>query len=167
MKKTPHTIDIRTIGLMPQEWHFEASDSEKKELADRFDLPEIISLTADFTLQKEDLICMRGTLSADVVQTCVVTMENFKNHMAADFTLYFTNKPDEMRFEDLSLDFEEKDIELLKSGFLNYFDVIAEQFGLNLDPFPKKVKRYGDYIEDVTEADKPHPFAELKKLLKK
>ena len=54
-----------------------ATEKERVDLARRFDLISLDSLTASFTLKRvrRDLVRVKGRVSAHVVQACVVTLD--------------------------------------------------------------------------------------------
>jgi uncharacterized metal-binding protein YceD (DUF177 family) len=54
-----------------------ATDKERAALAQRFDLISLDNLTASFALKRvrKDLVRVKGRVSADFVQACVVTLD--------------------------------------------------------------------------------------------
>lgn len=157
------SVDVRQITPQGLSFDLTASAAERKELAERFELAEILSLTAQVRLTREALIVAAGTLRAQAVRQCVVSLESFAQPMEASFKVFFSEKPSPSAAES---DMEEEPVEAVVRGKIDLGALIAEQFGLNLDPFPKKEPGYFEYWEDDPQKRKK-PFARLKELLKK
>jgi hypothetical protein len=116
--------------------HVEASEEERAALARRLRIPGIEALACDFTLRRapRGAIEAAGRLAARVVQTCVVTAEDFSAEMEEEFSVRFVpagggavdfdpEAPDEIPYED---------------GTLDLGEATAEQLALALDPWPRR-----------------------------
>jgi len=152
-------IDVRTITEDGPTIHFSATEADKKKLAQRFELSKIDSFQVDGHFGYDELITFDGKMHVKAERTCVITLKPFWEITDVPIHLSFSDNP-----KDID-DNPEEDILLIQKGKIDLFDVFAEEFGLNLNPFPKSVDSYLDYYDTpVQESD--NPFAVLKKLKK-
>ena len=158
--KTSHLIDIRTITSDGPTVHLTATPAERQELQERFDVPRIDRLELTGTFGQDDFITFDGMLTADLERICVVTLNPFTTSM---------KKTVHVLFSDSDQDAEDNpDIDILpiQKGKIDLWHLLAEEFGLSLDPFPKSTDGWLDY-RDPTDTEPTNPFAVLKKHLKK
>ncbi|TYC63492.1 DUF177 domain-containing protein [Rhodobacterales bacterium] len=151
-----------------------------KAIADSYDLRSVESLNADFVLKPYRKAGLRvvGTITAQLTQVCVVTLEPFESTVTIDVDRTFEPHSERSRkIRDLNDEGEiEIDLESLDppdviiDGVLDLGAVISEELALSLDPFPRKpgVEFDGPDEDDVEaaapEEDKPSPFAALQAL---
>ena len=86
----------------------EATETERKALAERLELESIGSLTATVKLRAVrggQMIRVSGQLEADVVQTCVVTLEPVPAHVSESFDALFA-PPSMIEDQGLEVDFD-------------------------------------------------------------
>lgn len=121
---------------------FEATADEAAKLAKRFDLEDIGNLLAKLHLTvnaSEGTIFLQGTIEAEIIKTCVVTLKPIPSQIVAPFTRrYLTTEiqqdsPDELNLSEDS----EYAPEPINEGILDFGEIIAEQLGLEIDPFPR------------------------------
>jgi hypothetical protein len=142
----------------------EASEGERAALARRFGLQAIGRLVAEAGLTRLAGAAVRldATLEADVVQSCVVTLDPVPARVADEFTVVYT--PDLDPAEQVELTAEEEDVERLEGDTIDIGEAVAQQLSLALDPYPHAP---GAALPDeATGAGDPaeHPFAALAKL---
>ena len=99
-----------------------------------------------------------GRLEAELVQVCVVSLEDFASRLTEEFSLRFVPEGRE-NFDDDPAAVDE----IAYAGIIDLGEVAAEQLALALDPYPRKP---GETLPELdAEADempeKPHPFAAL------
>ena len=110
----------------------------------------------------------RGVLDADVVQTCVVTLESVRNQVSDHFDALFAPPhliPDEAAEIDVEL--EEDFPEPLQHGRIDIGELTAQHLALALDPYPRAAGiDFEDHIEELEEAEpvRENPFASLAKI---
>lgn len=139
-------VDVAGIDEGGMPLVLEANADERARLARRFGLIVIDGLAADVRLTPEEggrLIRLAGALTADVVQTCVVTLEALHNHLVAPIDrLYATvasAQPDEPAAEEVRLDPAADDSpDPAFDGRIDVGEAVAEELALGLDPFPRK-----------------------------
>lgn len=168
-KDIAFVLDVRTINKTKKHYVLTANDEQKEILKTFFSLPQVKNLTFEFdAFLNKEYIEINGFLSAKIQQKCVVSLEEFENEIKENVRLLFT--------EDKSLynallnknDFspEEDEVDLIENGRIYFFDLIQEQFGLAIDPFPKKTDDVFTYYELKAEDVVENPFAVLKHLTK-
>ena len=138
-----------------------ANPAERTALAKRFDLLELSELTASFTVQRAKLdgcYDVTGTLKAQVVQSCVVTLEPLPATVDLPVKTLFapvnavTHVPDDT------------DAEAILDGTIDLGELAAQYLGLGLDPYPRKpgLEFTPVAIGAPSADDKPaSPFAKL------
>ncbi len=176
--KFGHLVHLSDLTNGPREFEFTASDSDRKNLAERFDLRDIVDLQAYARLSLVDskgtdgpIVEATGTLNAGLMQTCVVSLEAVENRVDSTFDGQFCTTipdfdPDE---EDVDLESEPDDIlGEITDGAIDLTALFAEQLALEIDPFPRKegisfddISVGGDDEDDVVPKN---PFAVLAKL---
>ncbi len=124
-----------------------ADAHELAALARRFDLLAVDSLVATITLERDEadhMVRLRGHFTADVAQSCVVTIEPVANRVeGAVEGAYSTDEDAAGAVRDMAPDADvaagEDDLpELLDGDEIDIGEVVAEHLGLNLDPYPRR-----------------------------
>jgi uncharacterized metal-binding protein YceD (DUF177 family) len=149
-----------------------ATDKERAALAQRFDLVSLETLTASFTLKRvrKDLVRVKGRVSADLVQACVVTLDPIPARIDERFEVDFLEDA-QPAVADLELDAEAAEApEPAPDGWIDLGELAAEQLGLAMDPYPRKpdAEVPSEWkVEpgaDPVATERPNPFAVLEKL---
>lgn len=149
-----------------------AKPAELKALAERFGVQSIDRLDARVTLKAiagGALVRVDGHFSAQVVQTCVVTLEPVPDDLDEDFSLTFGAAALEEPGEEIELSLDEEDPpDPIVDGHIDVGEAVAEHVALALDPFPRKpgIAFDGGPDEPAEEEKKPSPFAVLAQLRK-
>ncbi len=114
----------------------ETSAAERAALAARMGLPAIAALASRFDLVREasGIVAATGRLTATVVQTCVVSLEDFEQAIAEDFTIRFV--PEGTESDDP--DPESVDEIPYAGDTIDLGEATAEQLALSLDPYPRR-----------------------------
>ncbi|MBP2298011.1 YceD family protein [Azospirillum picis] len=160
----------------------EATEGERRALAERLELEAIGRLAATVRLRAVrggTMIRVSGKLEADVVQTCVVTLEPVPAHVTETFEALFA--PETMvEDQGLEIDFDpslsDEDIpEPMENNRIDIGELTAQHLSLALDPYPHaegvEFTGYDEGTEEEEEApaepEKPNPFAVLQQLKSK
>jgi uncharacterized metal-binding protein YceD (DUF177 family) len=163
------TIVIEKIPTAGVEQQLVAKDDERKKLAERLGLVELPKLEAKVTVhpvRADQTITVTGTLKADVVQQCVVTLEPLTNQIEYDFKVLYA-APELLTEGAGPSDMEEEDMEPILDGTIDLGELVAQNLGIALDPYPRKPgvgfveAAYGDAKAA------PGPLAQLVNLPKK
>jgi hypothetical protein len=169
MKSGSLSLAARTdeIPAGGRRFRVEASAAERVALAQELGIPEVRGLTADLEIRPlgGGAYSVRGALSADVVQTDVVTLESVPQTVSEgiDLTLVAAEgaagagsfKPEEGEGPDV-----------YQGGRIALGALVQEHLALGLDPYPRAPGvEFPDHIEDDSTAD-ASPLAALAKLKK-
>jgi hypothetical protein len=133
-----------------------ATAAECAALADRMGIPAVRALDCRFRLTRVsgDSIAAAGHLYARLVQTCVLTAEDFETAVEERFAVRFVPAGQESDDPDP----EAVDEIPFAGGMLDLGEAAAEQLGLALDPYPRMP---GAELPAAAEEEQPHPFAGL------
>jgi uncharacterized metal-binding protein YceD (DUF177 family) len=131
-------VAIESIGPSAQTRRIEAGAGERLALAERFGLLALHSLSAAVELERQDrdTIHAKGHLVADVVQSCVVTLEPVPAHIEADFACSYTAATPEA-VEAVIDPLAEEEIEPLAGEEIDLGETVAQQLAIALDPYPR------------------------------
>ena len=121
-----HTIDL------------DITSSERAALARRFGLQSLDRMVASATICRlgDDAVRLRIAFSADVVQRCVVTLEPVEATFEREEDILFLRPGGNI--VDVVVDPTGDEPEPLPGDVLDIGEAVAEQFGLALDPYPRK-----------------------------
>src|SRR5258707_9279993 len=165
-------ITLDKISLAETSRHIEADPSERAALATRFSLLALDKLTADLRLKRTGagVIRVTGHLDAAVTQSCVVSLAPVAATLAVDFEIFFSEDVRATEAE-LTVEYDQDDPpEPVTGGQINLGEVVSEQLGLNLDPYPRATGAAlpTDWpvisVDTSDEAPRQNPFAALKGL---
>ncbi|MDD5586360.1 MAG: DUF177 domain-containing protein [Alphaproteobacteria bacterium] len=168
----PLPVDKIPAGGMEE--HIVASPAERKALAARFGLLDLSKLEADLNMDHADgkIIAVTGTLLADVVQQCVVTLEPVPAHITDKIGILFA--PPAMLDAGASPPHEDSGgdeaPEPIVNGVIDLGELVAQHLAVALDPYPRKEGAslpVADLGAMPQEAGKNNPFARLAELKKK
>ncbi len=153
-------IPLDRIGAHGLDVVVEASVAERTALARRMGIPAVQALMCRFRVTRDgtDRFAAIGHLSARVVQTCVISLDEFSADVDEHFRLSFVPAGEEAD----DIDPEDPVDEIgYRDSVLDLGEAAAEQLGLALDPYPR---RPGATLpaHDAAPAP-PHPFNVLRK----
>lgn len=172
----PRPVDADAVTSQEMVRTIEATPQERRALAERLELEALDNLVATVRLRRVrggQMVSIRGTIVADVVQTCVVTLEPVSNHVEDTFEELFA--PPHLVPElgpDVEFDPLDEDIpEPIENGRIDLGELTAQHLSLSLDPYPRvpgleHVDTTEDEGEDETGEPEPgrrNPFAALAK----
>ena len=166
MKKNINGIKkVLVVGAIgPDGWFdkLQATPSECEAISKRLKIPGVKKLCATIRINwKNDIICVQGHLSAQLLRECVVSLDLFTEIIDTDFEALFSEDSPTTEKE-----VEMKDaIDPIDRGRLDLFEILTEQVGLTMDPFPHKPGVSGNYAE-FSQHLGHKPFSNLKKMIK-
>jgi uncharacterized metal-binding protein YceD (DUF177 family) len=123
----------------------EATAQERSSLARRFDLVELRSLSASGRLEREGCeLRFRGRLQAEVVQSCVVSLDPVASRIEAPIERRYRRlAPGEASQElELLVDPEAAEVEPLRGTSIDFGEAVAEELGLALELYPRADDAY-------------------------
>ncbi len=140
----------------------EADAAECRALAERMNLPAVLSLTCRFHVDRDagGILLAHGHLLARVEQTCIVSLEDFATTVEERFIVRFVTEEQENDETDPLT----PDEIVIEDGVLDLGEAAAEQLALALDPYPRAP---GAVLPDMPEEPESHPFAALDALRRK
>lgn len=163
-------FNLRELGERPLQRSLEAGPEERAALAERFGLIGLERLSAELTLRRlrgGGVVRVAGRLAAAATQRCVVTLGPVPATLEQGFELDF--RPFGGREEvEVVLDPEVEEPEPLEGDRLDLGELVAQQFALALDPYPRapdaKLVQSNWGASDEEEVPSDNPFAALASL---
>ena len=163
-------LDVTRVPPQGSTEKISAEPRECADLARRFGLPALHSLEAELKVSRwrGEGLKIKGRFTADLDQSCVVSLDVFRSLLTDEFESYFlpagssegANRPL----------IEEGDAEPFENGIIDMGEVVAETVALALDPYPKKPGvTFAAVIEDEpasgqSKSEETNPFAGLDRL---
>lgn len=166
---------VRIRPLPGEAVNVEADPNEREALAQRFGLPSIDSLRAEIALEKDGKsILARGRLTAQIMQSCAISGEDFAVSINEPVLLRFVESQDvsqDEEVEGIEIELSDEDCDEIEySGeAFDLGEAIAQSLGLAIDPYAEgpnadAVRKKAGIVGD----DAPHgPLAEALKALKR
>jgi len=154
-------VPLDRIGANGLDFIVEANPTELAALAPRMLLPAVHALVCRLHLERDgDTVMAHGHLSARVVQTCIVSAEDFEAEVEEDFVVRFVPEGEE------SDDDEPDSIDEIPyvNRTLDLGEAAAEQLALSLDPYPRIPDAQ---LPETASEPEPHPFGALEALRRK
>jgi uncharacterized metal-binding protein YceD (DUF177 family) len=169
-KRPEFSRAVAVADLTGGEVRVEAGADEREALARRMELVALDGLDATVRLVVEEggrVVRLRGTLRAEVTQSCVVTLEPVRSRIEAPIERQYVvaEGPGMAAAVDIAPDGEEPP-EPLVDGTVDLGEAVAEQLALEIDPFPRipgaTFDGYANGAADAGSGTEPSgPFAAL------
>ncbi|MGI9480846.1 MAG: YceD family protein [Hyphomicrobiales bacterium] len=168
-----HVLGLGEVSKTGVDVEISANADEREALAGRYAIESVDSLNASLHVRpwRKEGLHVKGTLKAEVEQTCVVSLEPVKATISAKFSVYFlpAGENDQITHGELTLDPESEDeLDVLSGGTIDLGEVVAEQLAVRLDPYPRKPGIDASSVLKETDAngdsEKPNPFDVLKSI---
>jgi len=168
MSERPPWSKIVSLGELGREQRYalEADDAARRRIARLLDLAELSALTAKVAVAPWfDGIQIDGHWSANLVQTCGVSLEPLPAKLEGDFQIRAVpegsvHAPAVDHEVDLDLDAQDPP-DVLESDGVDLAAYVVEDLALNIDPFPRKP---GAEFEPPVSNEETSPFAVLRAL---
>ncbi|MEI5680626.1 MULTISPECIES: YceD family protein [unclassified Mesorhizobium] len=141
---------VATVARLPQKGLpvvIEADEKQRAALAEEHGLETVERYRAELliTAWKRNGIKVSGTVEADIVQACVVTLEPIETHVSEEVSGLFLPEDSKLARHgfgeggEIMLDADGPDSPELFSGETIDVGALAEEFfGLAIDPYPRK-----------------------------
>ena len=168
-------VRLDAVGATVLEFSFIAEPAECAALATRDGILSVFRLQATADLERTGAGARaRGHLVADVVQSCVVTLEPVEARIDQRFEVEFMPQDGAKSVENSdaaghsALD---GDVAPIRDGVFDLGAVVAEYFSLGIDPYPRKPGIEfiaADYNDGETvDSDGRRPFSALSDMISK
>ncbi len=150
----------------------EADAAERQALAERFELGALAALHADVRLRRDpgdDQIRLSARFVADVVQSCVVSLEAVPAHIDEEIRLTFVSADRDLCPRDVWIDPERDDPpEPLLGETIDLGEIVAQALAIAIDPYPRRsdvsVADFREVPDEAPPAAGNRPFAALRDL---
>ena len=159
-------VSVARVGEAGLKQRIEAKPAECEKIAAYLDLAAVRSLTAEVALApwRGRGLRVTGTLTAEVTQTCVVSLEPVEARIEAEFERRFL--PAESlggeHERDVFVDVEGEEPAEPLGHDVDLGEILVEELSLNLDPYPRKAGV--EFKSDDPSSTRENPFAALAKL---
>ena len=164
---TPEFSRVVGVNTLPRGGRtiaIEADEAERAALARRFDLLALDALQARLTLTpgRGDTVVVTGTLTAAVVQRCVVTLDPVPDAVEDEIEAVFAEAAGRDEAE-IEVDPLAAEVEPLADGRIDLGELAAQHLSLALDPYPRAPDAPEPAAEPPqAETETRRPFAVLK-----
>ena len=159
------TLDIHAIPQSGLAKVRVATATERAAVAKALDILDCKALSVAYGLKQlgGGRYRLKGTVTASVVQACVVTLEPVAGVVEDDIAAEF-RPATEISAESGVIDLDaEIDIEPITDDGVDLGRIVYEHLASALDPYPRKGDASFDWREDKP-VEKPNPFAVLAKV---
>ena len=161
---------------------FEAHAEERAALARRLDLLSLEALTAQLRFEEADEakggIRVTGTIRAELVQSCVVTLEPVPRTLSESISVFYAPLPAEPPVHEVEVLAVGDEAEPLPEDGFDVGELVAQHLALLLDPYPRHPDAPADPLTYAAGEDGPNrdvpgdrggagPFAALGQLKSK
>lgn len=168
-----YMVKVGHISANPVQVHVEADERERAALARLWNVEAVNSLSAELQIGrwKKDGVRIKGTVSGEIVQACVVTLEPVVSRIDSQLEQIFVPEGSKLAriatddAGEMVLDPDGPDLpEPFTGDTIDAGALVSEFAALAIDPYPKKqgVEFAGHLENDGAEDAKPSPFAVLK-----
>lgn len=175
-EKPPFSYPVKVghVSANPVSVHLEANARELEGLAELWQVVAVKFFKAELQIArwKKDGIRLRGRVEAEIVQSCVVTLEPVESRIDEPFEQIFVPEGSKLarlvtsETAEMMVDPEGPDLpEAFTGDTIDAGEVVTEFAALAIDPYPRKQGvEFSDHIESdgAEKAGKPNPFAVLK-----
>jgi Large ribosomal RNA subunit accumulation protein YceD len=165
-------IRVEAIPRDGLEKRIEADEAERAAIAAFNRLPAVGKLAATFTLRHggRGTVIVRGELSAEITQTCVVTLEPFDASIEESIDLRFAPAVETPKPRGASVDEseammigDESEPDPIVDGKIDLGAIASEFLTLNLDPYPRKPGAAFEAPKGDEDGSSSSPFSALRK----
>lgn len=146
-----YLVEVDDLQGGPQTYTFEADEQSRADLARRMAIESVEFAQASVTLQRiaGGVIHAMGTIRADVVQNCVVSLVPVPAHIEEEFEGWFGDKTNAVSFakarserdakkgqHEVEVLEESADPEPIIGGKVDVGELATQYLSLSLDPYP-------------------------------
>ena len=163
-------VDVSEVKRSPWRARLSADEATRAAIAARFGILAVERFEADISLRRTPIgmIHLQGSIEAEVVQECVVTLESVPATIRETFEVYYSEAVvDDQPSGDLTMD-DELWPDPIVNGKIDVGEAATEHLGLALDPYPRR--EGASFDATAPNAESPptqRPFADLAALTAK
>jgi hypothetical protein len=159
-----YVVKVGHISANPVSVTLSADARERQGLAELWQVEQVDALKAELQIArwKKDGIRIKGTVEADIVQACIVTLEPVPSQIREEIDQIFIPEGSKLARVatdangEMLVDPDGPDLpELFTGDGIDAGAVVAEFAALAIDPYPRKPGvDFTDHIEDDGSADR-------------
>jgi uncharacterized metal-binding protein YceD (DUF177 family) len=166
-----HPYDTAHLPAVGVDLAIEASKGERAALTEAYDLVAVGALTATATLVPAGggLVTVEGRVTADIVQSCVVSLQPVPQHIDEAFSVRFAPAATAASHapaagKEVAIDPEAPDPpEAMEGTTIDVGALVEEMFVLAIDPYPRAPgAELADEAVDAADSPEESPFAVLR-----
>jgi uncharacterized metal-binding protein YceD (DUF177 family) len=168
-------IDLRHLPKAVKTLTLRATEEDCKTLEQRLHVREVRSVCATLSIERLGArrgILLSGDVTADLVQICVVSLVDVPAQVAAQISVRFVDEARNTEASSQDIEPNDEDVEYFSGDYIDLSDVLVQYLALEMDHYPRAagVSEDAEIVystatsEEWAADEKPHPFAELKKL---
>ncbi|KFB10447.1 YceD family protein [Nitratireductor basaltis] len=172
---TSFPVQVNRLPARGQTVLIELDEKNRQQLAERHDLVAVKTYHAELLAKpwKREGVRVSGTLTAEIEQTCVVTLEPMTSRIETEVSGIFIPEGSRIGRYDIEggeivVEAEGEDIpETFTGDSVNVAQLVEEFFALEIDPYPRKpgASVPEPATEEVAEEEGAGPlYEQLKKL---
>lgn len=169
------TLAVEDIQAEPKVYSLKALNRQLVDITERFKLVALSSFCAEVSVNsdaKAKAIWIRGVITADLIQQCVVTLGDVPEQIEENFELMLVSPEmaEKLDENEVYLDAEAPDYDAFEGSVLPIGEIVAQTLSVLMDPYPKQqgaeIKVPNGQGVSVNEnlEEKPNPFSVLSKL---
>ena len=164
-------IDTTALAEEGETFRYEASDAERAAIASWLSLIALrrLEATVDAKPVAEGGVRLKVAFTADVVQTCVTSLEPLSTCLQEAFELLYL--PEIPRQNStaaggitVDVELDEDELEVLIDDKIDAGAAITEHLVLTLDPYPRKLGAAPDSVQPEASKAPDGPFSALREL---
>ncbi len=147
-------VEAASLKERNSDLKYVADARDRQALAEYAGLVDVVAMVADFDIARSGRFGVKvsGQIKADVIQTCVVSLEPFAAKVSESFEVRFAPEPTrkstssrnaraipDIEASVLEVPFDGADPpEVLRDGRIDLGAIAVEYFILGLDPYPRR-----------------------------
>lgn len=162
-------VDVSDIKRAPLRFQLSADGPARAAIAARFGIARIDRFEATLSLRRTPigLVHLQGSIAANVIQECVVSLEPVQSEISQSFEIYYSEEAPGEPGGDLTMD-DELWPDPIADGKIDIGEAATEQLGLALDPYPRRDgAAFEATVDDAQPGPSQRPFAGLAELASK
>ena len=174
-------FNVEELSKKPEQLTISPNEDERKRLENRLGLVKIEKLEANLNITQSSgsmTVHIKGQIEADLIQSCVVTLENVHSSVSEEFEAWYAD-PDaavslaKVKHEkeskagqgEVRMLEEEDDPEYIVDGKIDLGELVTQYLSLAINPYPHaEGVEPADYADKMSSEDDgiTNPFAALK-----
>lgn len=166
MEDFSYLIDVQDLDSQGRAVAFGADDAQRRALAAALGLEALkkLEIRAQLSRRDDEAVIAKGTIDAEVVQSCVVTLEPVESVIEEAFEVCFVPRSASVSGgdEEVEVDPDAVDYELFDGVSIDLARTAVEYLALAIDPYPRRDG--ATFEQKSTDIADSSPFAALAKL---